>query len=212
MKKIASLLLLIGLMIGTSGISQTKLSKADVTSNPKLIWFGIDYSLVKLRGEYETPGNPLYRSPDRIVQDYFEKWNTVVVSEPGKYNVKKTFEKKILENDVLVVEKRNKKVDPTQLVTINEYKITKEQVAAAVKEYHSLTNKEGLGCVLVAECLDNIDKMGSYYLTFFDIATNEVLACEHIEGKPFGAKLESYWAASVSEALNDAHRVYKTWK
>ena len=49
--------------------------------------------------------------------------------------------------------------------------ITKEQIAAAIKEYHSMTNKEGLGCVFVAECLDNIDKVGSYYMTFFDIAT-----------------------------------------
>lgn len=211
MKKISVLLLAMVLLSGSLSAQRT-LTTSSIKTEARLVWFGIDYSFVKLRGEYEAPGNPLYKTPERIVQDYFEKWNTVVVSEPAKFNIKKAFEKQVVENDVMVVEKRNKKVDASTLVSMNQNKITKEQIAAAIKEYHSMTNKEGLGCVFVAECLDNIDKVGSYYVTFFDIATNEVLACERVMGKPNGAKLESYWAVSVADALKDAHALYKTWK
>lgn len=212
MKKNILLLLSILCLAGSSAYGQRKLTRADVFTEPRIVWFGIDYSLVKMKGEYEAPGHPFYKSPQRIVEDFFETWNSVVVGEPGKYNVKRAFEKKMLENDIMVVEKRNAKVDPSTLVTLQDYTITKDQIAYAVSEYSSLTNKQGLGVVFFAECLNNVDKVGSYYVTFFDIATNEVLICERVMGKPVGAKLDTYWAGSIADALGDAHKLYKSWK
>lgn len=212
MKTIKKVLFVCICLLSTASIAQKVYKKADVFSTDKIIWFGIDYTQVKLKGEYAKVGDPLYKTPAQIVEDFFESWNTVIVSEPGKYNIKKTFDKKILENDVMVAEKRNSKVDPMELITKKEYILDKETIKNEIKSYKSFTNKEGIGLVFFAECLNNDENIGTYYVTFFDIATSEVLICEKVNGKPGGAGLRSYWASSLVGALGDAHKLYKTWK
>jgi hypothetical protein len=199
-------------MITVPALAQKVYTKNDVFTTDKIIWFGIDYTYVKLKGEYEAPGNPLYKTPAQVVEDLFEDINTIVASEPNKYNFKKAFDKKTVENDVMIVEKRNKKVDPIGLVIHNDYKIDKGKVAEAIKEYKSFTNHEGIGLVFFAECLDSEGKQGTYYATFFDIASNQVLLCELVGGKPSGATIKNYWANSLVEAIADAKKLYKSWK
>jgi hypothetical protein len=199
------------LMIGNA-TAQKVYTKAEIFADQKAVWFGIDYSLAKIKGEYEQPGHPLYKTPAQIVEDFFEAWNTVVASEPNKYNIAKTFEKKKVENDIMIAERRNSKVDPMELLTRKEYILEKDKVIEAVKDYKSFTTKEGVGIVFFAECLNNDEKMGTYYVVLFDIASREVMVCEKVTGKPAGAGLKNYWAGSVADALSEAKKAYKTWK
>jgi hypothetical protein len=200
------------ILLSSTVLAQRTFTKDDIFNEPKIVWFGIDYTLAKIKGEYAKPGDPLYKTPAQIVEDFFEGWNTVIISEPNKYNLKKTFDKKIVENEIMVAERRNSKVDPLELMTHKEYTIDKEAVKAAVQEYKSFTNKEGIGLVFFTECLNNDEKVATYFVTFFDIATRQVLLCEKVYGKPTGAGLRSYWAGSMVDALADAKKVYKSWK
>jgi hypothetical protein len=212
MKNLKTLAIAVICLISTAVSAQKSYTRNDVFSTDRIIWFGIDYSFVKMKGEYAKPGDPLYKSPAQIVEDFFESTNTIIVSEPGKYNIKKTFDKKMVENDVMIIEKRNKKVDPIGLVIHNDYKVDKEKVQEAIKEYKSFTNKEGIGVVFFAECLNHEQNVATYYVTFFDIASNQVLLCEEVSGKPSGAGMRNYWAGAMVDALGDAKKLYKSWK
>lgn len=211
MKNLSKSITVIMCLLITSSFAQKKYTKQDVFTQPNIVWFGIDYTQAKMKGEYAKQGDPLYKTPAQIVEDFFEAWNTVIISEQPKYNLKKAFDKKTVEFEIMVAEKRNSKVDPLEFLTQKEYQIDKEAVKAAVREYKSFTYKEGIGLVFFTECLNNDDKIATYYATFFDIATNEVLLCEKVYGKPKGAGLRSYWAGSMVDALGDAKKVYKTW-
>lgn len=211
MKTLKSLLIPVMCLLITNVFAQKTYTKNDVFSQPNIVWFGIDYTLAKMKGEYAKQGEALYKTPAQIVEDFFEGWNTVIISEQPKYNLKKAFDKKTVEFEIMVAEKRNSKVDPLEFLTHKEYVIDKEAVKIAVKEYKSFTYKEGIGLVFFTECLNNDEKIATYYVTFFDIASKEVLLCEKVFGKPQGAGLRSYWAGSMVDALSDAKKVYKTW-
>jgi hypothetical protein len=81
-----------------------------------------------------------------------------------------------------------------------------------VKEYSSFSNKEGIGLVFFTECINNDEKIATYFVTFFDIATREVLVCERVSGKPAGAGFRNYWSGSVSDAIGEAKKAFKTWQ
>ena len=103
-------------------------------------------------------------------------------------------------------------MDPLERIKKKEYILDKEAVQIAVKDYKSVTIKEGIGVVFLDECLSNDENIATYYVSVFDIASCEVLICEKVNGKPGGVGLRSFWATSLVGALSDAHKLYKNWK
>ena len=64
---------------------------------------------------------------------------------------------------------------------------------------------EGIGLVFVAEQMNKINLIGSYYVSFFDLKNKGVLTTCCKIGKAGGFGMRNFWAATV-------YNMMKSWK
>lgn len=170
-----------------------------------IVWFGLDFSKAQLIG---SEG---FTDPVDIKERFFDRWNRLIIDEADKYNFRKTFQKESLEYDLSVVEERNKMPEADDLVINAEYSFSQEEAESIVKQYRSSEFAEGLGLVFVIESFNKPEQIGTMWVTFFDIATHEIILIEKYTGEPGGFGLRNYWARSVYEVIEKLEKNYKTW-
>jgi hypothetical protein len=174
-----------------SGTMQAQ-DKKKAIAEKNITWFGIDYTLARFTLVTEDPA--------AIVSTSLKAINTLILAEPDKYNLKKFFSKSEVTPAVDMVNERNSKIDPTLLVVPDKYTITPEDVNKLIKSYDTGV-KTGMGLVLVAENLNKVSQVGSYYVVFFDMASKEIIDSERREGKASGIGFRNYWAGSVLSVM-----------
>lgn len=171
-----------------------------------IVWFGLDFSNAKLIG---SEG---FSDPVDIKTRFFDKWNRLIIDEADKYNFRRAFQKENLEYDLSVVEERNKQPEADELVINSEHSVSREMAEATVEQYQSEEFSEGLGLVFVVESFNKTAQKGIMWVTFFDIATHEIILMEKYTGDAGGFGLRNYWARSVYEVIEKLEKNYKTWK
>jgi hypothetical protein len=182
-----SLLFIFGLI--NSSFSQDKKSSLHFE---KVIWFGIDFTAARFT---LVPENP-----SEIVNKYLKELNLLILSEPDKYNIKNYFNIKEVTNNIDLVNEFNSKIDPSNLVIYDAYKIDIERVKEVIKKYEVKDNS-GTGLIFVAENLNKVSNNGSYYVCFFDIKTKEILDFKRMFGAVGGFGFRNYWARSVYNVM-----------
>lgn len=180
-------------------------SNAELFNSAKIIWFGVDMSHSKLVG---TEG---FTDPYDIQKRYVPAWNNLVLSESEKYDVRKFFKKGEVVNDILAVEAVNEKINPGEWVQSGSYTFDKSEIAGMVKKYNG-TEKEGLGLVFIVESFDKSKEMGFIYVTFFNIATKEVILSEKLSGKAGGFGVRNYWASVIFKVMEESSKKMGAWK
>ena len=170
-----------------------------------IVWFGLDFSKAQLIG---SEG---FTDPVDIKERFFDKWNRLIIDEADKYNFRRTFQKESLEYDLSVVEERNKMPEADELVINSEYSLSQEEAEAVVSQYRSSEFTEGLGLVFVIESFNKPEQKGHMWVTFFDIATHEIVLIKKYSGEAGGFGLRNYWARSVYEVIEQLEKGYKIW-
>lgn len=198
-------LVLLTICILASSYSMYAQSNAELFNSAKLVWFGVDMSHSKLVG---IEG---FTDPYDIQKRYVPAWNNLVLSEAEKYDVRKFFKKGEVINDILAVESVNEKINPGEWVQTTSYTLDKSEIAGMVKKYKG-TEKEGLGLVFIVESFDKNKEMGFIYVTFFNIATKEVILTEKLSGKAGGFGVRNYWAAAVYKVMLESEKRISAWK
>ncbi len=183
-------------------------SVRDVFSSPSLIWYGIDFSKAKFVGPQETWGEH-----QKIKETYFPAWNNFVMSEPEKYNLKKTFRKDMVTIDLKAVKEQNDKVATDNLiVTYGDVPMLPEaSIVNHVANYIDPAQKS-LGLVFVVESFNKIKQIGLFHVIFFDVATGNVLMIKTMEGDAGGFGLKNYWAKSFFNVLLQCEKSWGKWK
>jgi hypothetical protein len=199
--KIFSALLLLA---GISASAQK--TKSDVFSTQEIVWYGLDFSKIKLIGPEG------FTDPNEIKNRFFPSWNQLFLFEADKYDLKKTFKKTTVINELSIVEERNKLPDASELVITTSYSIDEAVVEEVVKQYKGGAQTEGVGLVFVMEKFDKTAEVGTMYVTFFDIATKKVLLSKKMGGKPGGFGLRNFWAATYYEVLKQCAKEFPKWK
>lgn len=175
------------LLASTFCMAQTKQKISEVT------FYGVDYSLAKVYGASETPGQFL---------DAFEGINKLFINEAKKYDIAKMLKIKV--NDIFLdpVKEQNRKIDRDELIIdgFGGYKVSDDQIAAAVKAL-PIEQTEGTGMVIIAETLNKASARAFYKVVFFDIESREVIEIWDGKGKARGIGLRNYWAYSVYTML-----------
>lgn len=187
-------------------------SASDALLARELTWYGIDYSHVKLIGEFNQFGDAGAKSESEIRDKYFPAWNELVLKEASKYNIKSAFRKDEVIYDLDIVNLRNSKVNPANLISLsesNQNHLSSVDIQDIVSEYP--VSGKGYGLVFVAESLNKIREMGSYYVVLFDEATKKVLLCKRLAGRAAGFGIRNYWARSYYEVLEQSKSSYKKW-
>lgn len=159
--------------------------------NCDVIWFGLDFTQAKMIG---SEG---FNDPVAIKEDYFRKWNHLMISEGDKYEWGKALLVSDLKYDYGVVDVVNDEVKVKSLVINKSYSIAEEDIQAAVKQYNLSEYKDGIGVVIVVESFDKIREQGFGYITFFDVNTKQVLYNHELVGEAGGFGFRNYWAGAI---------------
>ncbi len=195
--------LAIVLLINLHGISQ---NPCDFFKTKDITWYGIDFSKAKLVG-------PDFNNPTSIKETFFQSWNTLILKESDKYNLKKFLKKSSIFYNVELVSKRNLSVDENKLITFNSTDATLKDtdVNDIVKEYNFDKN-EGYGVLLIVENFNKIEETGNFYIVFIDLKTKSILLSKKISGKAGGIGLRNYWAGAIYNALKKCKTYYSAWE
>ncbi|MBN2275267.1 MAG: hypothetical protein JXK95_13105 [Bacteroidales bacterium] len=175
--------------------SNKSLNKAKAQSVNDIIWFGVDFTMAKFTLVPEDP--------EVIVSKYLPAINKVIIMEPEKYNIREYFDKVNVTNSIDQAIENNAEIDPSTLVISNEYKLDPEKINDVLKKY-TTPEGSGTGLIFIAENLNKATNFGSYYVTFFDIATKKIIDSRRMKGKTGGIGFRNFWASTV-------YNVMKLW-
>lgn len=200
-------------IFGISAIAQN--TAKDVFTKDQIVWYGLDFSKAKMIGAFDQGAGAAPASGSEIKAKYIPTWNTLILNEAPKYDLKRTFRKTEVYKDLSVVEKSNSKIDPDDFLTFNDYKFNNSNsiIETIINNYVNGDKTEGIGVVFIVEYFNKNETKASYYVTFFDIATKKVLFTEHMTGKAGGIGLRNYWARTIKDVLDQIDEgTYKSWK
>lgn len=176
---------------------------ADMVRNSSSVtWFGLDYS------EAYFIGSEGFADPYQIKNRYFKSWNNLILQEPEKYNIEKFYRKSNVEYDLSVVLKRNEGVDIYKRIVDDHSqasRLSESKIQEMIREYDIDFNSQGLGLVYIVESYDKILVKATYYVTFFDIASREVLETRKRESEPGGFGIRNYWASTYYKVMKTAY-------
>ena len=163
-----------------------------------ITYLGIDYTHVKIFGEKDN-------EVIDIVDRQFNNINQLVLTESSKYNLKKTFKKNNLPNDLSFVTERNKTIDTTTVAPgdiVSIFHLTVNDIHNIVRHYN-FGGKTGIGFLFIMESMSKLDERGTVYCTFIDMASKKVLFTKRLTEKAGGFGLRNYWARPIYEAIDD---------
>jgi hypothetical protein len=91
----------------------------------------------------------------------------------------------------------NTNVDPNNIVSIQEYKISHDTIVRIINNY-KLDEQTGVGLVAIVECFYKANETASVHYVFFDISTKEILdSYRYISKKAGGFGLTSFWGYNL---------------
>lgn len=194
-----------------SGKSQT-LDDLFQSSSTKVTWLGIDFSHVKLIGDFKMFAEWGDYSPAEVKNEYFPAWNDLLYSESDKYDVAEMLRKEDLVFKTDAIYAINSKASIENMETKVDPMYSKEDIQGFIKSYDFQT-KEGIGVLLIAESLNKFKEYGKYHFIAIDLATNTILLHDVIQGKPGGFGLRNYWAKTIYNVISEIKsRRYSKWK
>lgn len=141
----------------------------DVYSSKELIFYGYDYTHFKLA------------DPKRIGQDinsFIPLWNKFCNKWINEKYLKEWLNKEKVTINQEPTLNLNKQLSSVDLVTDKKETLSIDSIQDIINQY-SITEKEGLGFVIILECYDNESKTVSAYYTFIDISTQRIIRSDY---------------------------------
>ena len=182
-------------------------TRTDIFTVPELTWFGLDFSMVRLIG----PDG--FTDPKAIKEIYFMDMNNLVRLEPDKYDLKKAFHKEKVGIDLNVVKERNLLPEMDQIIVPagTVYYLEDRNISDIIKEYTPEAT-EGIGVVFIMESLNKPEEKGYMWVTFFDMASKEVLFAQKMVGVAGGFGWRNYWARTFYNVLKEIGKTrFEAW-
>ena len=200
------------IFLSTFGVKAQSASDLFTKSATKIYWLGIDFSHVKLIGDFAQFSEAGEAGPLTIRNKYFPGWNNLILTEYAKYDVGGMFRKESINFKTNAITKINALASTEEMEDESEPYYTKEMIQNFIKGYDFLV-KEGIGMLFVAESLNKYREVGKYHFVALNLATNEILIHEVFEGKAGGIGLRNYWARSFYEVIIQIRdEQFRVWK
>jgi len=175
-------------------------------------WLGIDFSHVKLIGDFSQFSGIGELSNRQIRDDYFVAWNKLIIAEPDKYDVKGMLRNQNMLYDIDMIRKVNSLTPLDSMESYNPPNYTIKDIEEFVSHYDT-KNMEGIGILFLAESLDKSWEQGTFYFVALKLKTGEPLFIKKLSGEPRGFGMRNYWAGSVYNIIKEIKKVlYEGWK
>lgn len=189
------LLLSFVLSMLTIGATAQQGCTSKTTPTGDVVFYGIDYSLVRFSYVQE--------SAIQII-DVLPQINNLFINEAKKYDVQKLMGKNVVKTSLVYAKSVTDNLSESQLIFNGDYQINEDDIKKLIKDYPD-SDDAGIGLVFIAEQMNKQTSQGSYYVTFFDLKTKEVLSTCRQTAKAMGFGLRNFWAGSV-------YGMMKAWK
>lgn len=182
-------------------------------SSTKIYWLGIDYSHAKFIGDFAQFAEAGNTGPSALKTKYFPAWNSLVLSEPKKYDVAGMFRTENIVYKINTVTKINANAPVNDMMDAeNEPDYKKQDIQKFINKYN-FDEKQGIGLMFVAESLNKHREMGKYHFVAINLSNKNILLHEVFEGKAGGFGLRNYWARTVAEVIMEIRdHQYRIWK
>jgi hypothetical protein len=209
MKKISLLLIII---LATFAAHAQTAKDIFSTSSYTYTWLGIDYSHVKLIGDFSQFQEIGEVSPAKLKNTYFHSWNNLVLNERTKYDIGLALRKKNIQYDISEAIVKNAETSLEDLAAINAPFYNEAKIQEFVSGY-SFKDKNGIGILFIAESLNKSSEEAYYHVVLINLSTKQILIQDRIKGEPSGIGLRNYWAATVYHVMKKIEKTqYKAWK
>jgi hypothetical protein len=210
MKK--TLLLSLVLLISTFSVQGQNISDLFSKSDTKIYWLGIDFSHVKLIGDFTQFAEAGSVGAVTIKNKYFSGWNDLILNESKKYDIVGMFRKPNIYFQTNGISTINSNSETESMEADTEPNYKKEDIQSFIKSY-DFGAKDGIGLLFVAESLNKRTESGKYHFVAINLTNNEILLHDVFVGKAGGFGLRNYWARSYYEVINEIRdQKYKAWK
>ncbi len=193
----------------TMGYSQ---KAEDLFKVGKIRYMGIDYSHVKLIGDFSQFMGAGETTLSSIRNTYFPAWNNLFVEEPEKYNLKSMLRKDDILFDLTMITELNAKT-PFETMEANKTPVyTKEDIQKFIRNYGT-KEREGIATLFVAESMNKFLNEAYFHFIVIRLSDNEILIHERIKGVPVGIGIRNYWAGALFKVMENIQKnYYSQWK
>jgi hypothetical protein len=172
--------------------------KADVFNpSTEITWLGLDFSGAKFIGDRERLGS------ESDIRHLIDAINGLMVAEADKYNVAAAIQKKSVENAIDVTNEHNAELDVLALISADgkdHVHLNPSQVEEIISSY-DFKGKSGIGLIFNVESFNKLIEEGSFWITFVNMGSKEVLFTERVTAPPSGFGMRNFWAGSVNGVL-----------
>ncbi len=203
------------LFIATVSFCNVNAQNMNAICGEDMVWYGLDFSNAKFVGQFTNIGDNSGSSGYELRDKHIPAWNNLILNEPNKFNIRKSFRKSNVFNQLDVVNARNSKIDVDKAVSFNTYKWDNDKatIEKIISEYTGGEKKEGLGVVFIVESFDKMANLATIHVTLFDISTKKVLVTEEFVEVPVGVGVRNFWAGAIAKIFKtiDAQKI-NDWK
>lgn len=192
MKRMISLIVLSLLFFPISLFSQD--FPYETYKSSKVTYLGIDYTQARFVDDVA------FISPEELTNKYFKVWNHMIISEPDKYDFKKFTDKSTAIIDLTMMNERNSKIDPSNIVQNDFFELKLNEIPQIVRTM-DFGDLDGLATFFIVGTYNKNALMASYFLVVYDIDQVEILYLKKYTSKPAGFGFKNYWARTYYEVL-----------
>ena len=171
---------------------QNQVSETDFD---EVIWFGLDYSLVKFIGNTED-----FSDLEKIQNHYFRAWNQLILDESGKYSVLRALKVKKVEYSIELAISRSEQRDMQDILQRDAYRLEGD-LGSEIAEAYANPEINKVGAVFIMETLNKPAIEETMWLILFHVSTGEVFYAERLVGIPKGFGFRNYWAGGYYNVI-----------
>ena len=180
------------LFVSIGLFGQDQLSETDFD---EIIWYGLDYSVVKFIGSELD-----FTDIDKIQNHYFGAWNQLILDESKKYDLKKAFKVKKVEYEFEAAIERSEQRDMEGIVQQEDYRLEGD-LAAEIAATYANPEINKIGAIFIMETLNKTAEQESMWAVLFHVSTGQVFYTERLVGAPKGFGFRNYWAGGYYNAM-----------
>ncbi|MDH5367705.1 MAG: hypothetical protein OEW67_11995 [Cyclobacteriaceae bacterium] len=181
----------------------------------EITWLGIDYSHVKIIGEFAHYFTANSKDAIEIRDMYFPAWNYLIQGERNKYDFRPMLRKHNVYYDINMMMDVNAQTNIDSIRAHSTPRYSTDEIEHFVSSYNfsNIRNKEGIGILFIAEALDKYSVEAYFHFVAVNMNTREILLQDRLRGEPQGFGIRNYWAGAFYDVMKQIEgRYYGRWK
>ena len=181
----------------------------------EITWLGIDYSHVKIIGEFAHYFTADTKDAVEIRDMYFPAWNYLIQGERNKYDFRPMLRKREVFYDIGMIMEINEKtnMDSLKAHSVPRYSAKEIEKFVSAYDFSTIRNTDGVGILFIAEALDKYSVEAYFHFVAENMETGEILLQDRIRGEPQGFGIRNYWAGAFYDVMHEIEdRYYGRWK